>query len=114
LDTLASVYIGYTLQNQVAVNQNTQEYIDKQLDEIMVIIDSLEGVVEAFKDQRGILDLEVEERQAFDKMNNAELLISALKLRRSGLQNLETFLERARLEHHSAYEPIGGRRSISE
>ncbi|MFM9423459.1 MAG: hypothetical protein RIR06_1920, partial [Bacteroidota bacterium] len=52
LDTLAKVYIDYTLYNEIAVNENTQKYIDKQIDEIVTIIDSLEMAMESFKDAR--------------------------------------------------------------
>ena len=48
LDTLAHVYIDYTQEEQITVNEKTQVYIDKQLDEITYIIDSLELQVELY------------------------------------------------------------------
>lgn len=92
LDTLASVYIEYTLQNQVLVNENTQEYIDKQLDEIMLIIDSLENVIENFKEERNILDLTKEQNIAFEALSRTEQEERELEQRRQSLDNLETFL----------------------
>jgi hypothetical protein len=65
LDTLAQVYIEYTLKNQMLVNQKTEEYIDKQLDGVMLIMDSLERVIEGFKATKDILDLEMEQKNAF-------------------------------------------------
>ena len=42
LDTLASVYIDYTLQNQFQINENTLKYINNQLKNVVEIIDSIE------------------------------------------------------------------------
>jgi capsular polysaccharide biosynthesis protein len=57
LDTLAKVYIDFTLKNEFVINTNTEKYIDKQLDELTLMTDSLEKAIERFKDARHILYL---------------------------------------------------------
>jgi len=92
LDTLAQLYINYTLENELSVNENTQAYIDRQVIEITQILDSLEGVLELFKDSRGILDLSREQNEAFKTLANSEAEIRQLELREKGLKGLEDFL----------------------
>jgi len=92
LDTLAQLYINYTLQNELSVNENTQSYIDKQVVEITHIIDSLETVLEQFKDSKGILDLSREQNEAFRSLASSEAEIARLELRLQGLKGLEDFL----------------------
>ncbi|MFN5295416.1 MAG: polysaccharide biosynthesis tyrosine autokinase, partial [Flavobacteriales bacterium] len=92
LDTLAQVYIEYTLQNQMLVNKKTEEYIDKQLDGVMLIMDSLEGVLENFKDVKEILDLEKEQNKAFKMLEETEKEERSLQLRMNALINIEDFL----------------------
>jgi uncharacterized protein involved in exopolysaccharide biosynthesis len=92
LDTLAQVYIEYTLQNQMLVNQKTEEYIDKQLDGIMLIMDSLERSIEGFKATKDILDLEMEKNNAFNILAQTEAEERSLVLRQNALINLEEFL----------------------
>ncbi|MFM7769946.1 MAG: polysaccharide biosynthesis tyrosine autokinase, partial [Bacteroidota bacterium] len=93
LDTLAKVYIDYTLYNEIAVNENTQKYIDKQIDEIVTIIDSLELAMEAFKDTRDILDLDKEQDAAFEALTQSDIDLRDLELRRESILNLENFLK---------------------
>ena len=92
LDTLAKVYIDYTLYNEIAINENTQRYIDKQIDKIVHIIDSLELAMESFKDARDILDLNKEQDAAFEALTNSDVQLRDLQLRRESLQDLESFL----------------------
>jgi tyrosine-protein kinase Etk/Wzc len=92
LDTLARIYIDYTLQNELSVNENTERYIDRQVDEITFILDSLETVLETFKDSKGILDLSREQSEAFKTMAEGESRLRMLEMRLSGFKGLEDFL----------------------
>ncbi|MEN9348082.1 MAG: hypothetical protein RLZZ77_1593 [Bacteroidota bacterium] len=92
LDTLAQVYIDFTLENQIAINENTQTYIDRQLDEIVLIMDSLEKAMDDFKDARDILDLDQEQVAAFDALTQADLDRRKLQLRYEAVGSLEKFL----------------------
>jgi len=42
LDSLSATYIDYTIQSQIELNENTLEYIDRQLEGITYILDSIE------------------------------------------------------------------------
>ncbi len=92
LDTLARLYIDYTLENELSVNENTEAYIDKQVDEITDILDSLESVLEQFKDSKGILDLSREQSEAFRTLAENESKMRQLDMRLKGLKGLEDFL----------------------
>lgn len=92
LDTLARIYIDYTLQNELSVNENTQKYIDRQVDEITFILDSLETVLESFKDSKGILDLSREQSEAFRTMAEGEAKLRMLEMRLNGFKGIEDFL----------------------
>lgn len=92
LDTLANLYIAYTLENELKVNENTETYIDKQVKEITGIMDSLEDVVEEFKLSRGILDLKREKETSFKLLADGEAKIKQMELKVSGFKSLEDFL----------------------
>ena len=94
LDTLAQVYIEYSLQNQMLVNQKTEDYIDKQLDGVMMIMDSLERVIEGFKASKDILDLDMEQKNAFSALTAADEEERKLILRKNALINVEEFLSK--------------------
>lgn len=68
LDTLSSVYIDYTLKSQIDVNENTLNYIDKQLNEVTEILTSIEDDLENYKKEKTILDLNKEENEYFQKL----------------------------------------------
>ena len=57
LDTLAMEYIDYTLTSEFTVNHNTLEYINKQLNEVVDVLDSIELEVDSVREDKGILDL---------------------------------------------------------
>ena len=56
LDTLASVYIDYTLQNQFQINENTLKYINNQLINVVNVIDSIEYQLQNAREEIGVLD----------------------------------------------------------
>ncbi|MFM7105726.1 MAG: Wzz/FepE/Etk N-terminal domain-containing protein, partial [Flavobacteriales bacterium] len=96
LDTLAKLYIDYTTKNEVKINFNTENYIDKQIEEVSQMIDSLEAVVQNFKDDQEIIDYTYEERKTMDALFKLENLSINNQLRKQQLQDLEEYLERER------------------
>ena len=60
LDTLASQYIQYTLENQFRINQNTMTYINYQIEDVVNIIDSIQFDLQNMRDKKGILDVDKE------------------------------------------------------
>ena len=72
LDTLARIYVVNTVQNQLDVNENTLNYIDRQLDEVIGIINEIEKELEQFKEKKEILNLMREEDTYFARLVNME------------------------------------------
>jgi capsular exopolysaccharide synthesis family protein len=96
LDTVAHEYINYTLENEIAVNKNTEKFIDKQVEEITKIIDSLEFTLNQYKENKHILDLSREQTDAFNKLAEIETQREQLLLKKSSMSSLEEFLIRER------------------
>ncbi|MBK9176771.1 MAG: polysaccharide biosynthesis tyrosine autokinase [Flavobacteriales bacterium] len=85
LDSLSSTYIQYTLQSEFDINENTLKYIDKQLDEVTVILEQHEDELQQYKESKDVLNLSKEEGLYFNEMveydhrrRNVELEIQAL------------------------------------
>ncbi|HNU55572.1 MAG TPA: Wzz/FepE/Etk N-terminal domain-containing protein, partial [Flavobacteriales bacterium] len=57
LDTLSYEYIRYTLQSEFDINENTLNYIDKQLGEVTVILEQHEDELQTYKENKDILNL---------------------------------------------------------
>ena len=91
LDTLSSVYMDYTLETQVAVNENTQRYIEIQLRKLEKTLDSLEFEIQRFKEGKEILDLTKEQTEAFNTLTELEQEKRQLGLRISSLEGLENY-----------------------
>ncbi|MDP4826679.1 MAG: AAA family ATPase, partial [Flavobacteriales bacterium] len=92
LDTLSNVYITYTQETRISVNENTQRYIDKQLNELTYILDSLEYMLEDFKDKNRILDLNKEQQEYFRSMVELDSDKRKLELRLESMRAMEAFL----------------------
>lgn len=92
LDTLCTVYIDYSLQSQISINENTVKYIDKQLDEIVYILDSIETQLERFKDKESILNLNKEEDSYYTKLDSYDGEINKYDLNIAALNDLEKYI----------------------
>jgi len=68
LDTLSMQYINYTLQSQIDINEKTLQYIDKQLSEVSVILERHEDELQAYKENKDILNLSREENLYFNEL----------------------------------------------
>ena len=91
LDTLSKVYTEYTLEAQVSVNDNTRRYIEIQLGELELILDSLENEITNFKEKEKILDLSKEQNELFNSITELEKEKRETSLRIKSLENLNTF-----------------------
>jgi capsular exopolysaccharide synthesis family protein len=92
LDTLSLVYINNSLKTKFKINENTLDYIDKQLGEIIAILDSLETSMDNFKDQKNILNLPKEEETYYDKLTNFEGQKRGLELQLKGSAYLRNYI----------------------
>lgn len=68
LDTLSAEYIKYTLQGDFDINENTLNYIDKQLNEVTGILNQYEDDLQEFLRSKNILNLDKENSQYFDQL----------------------------------------------
>ena len=68
LDTLSQEYITYSLQSEFDINKNTQDYIDKQLAEVSVILERHEDELQTYKENKDILNLTREEGLYFTEL----------------------------------------------
>ena len=93
LDTLSAVYINHTLQSQIDINQNTMTYIQRQLEEVTDILDSIENVLESYKKNRAILDLTREENEYFKQLVYYDAEKREKELALKSIKNLETYVK---------------------
>lgn len=92
LDTLSKVYIDNSLKTKFKINENTLVYIDRQLGEIITILDSLENAMESFKDQKDILNLPKEEETYYAKLTQYEAAKRGLELQLKGSAYLKNYI----------------------
>ncbi|HRH38520.1 MAG TPA: polysaccharide biosynthesis tyrosine autokinase, partial [Flavobacteriales bacterium] len=92
LDTLSKVYIDYTLQSEFDINENTLHFIDKQLAEVTVILEQHEDELQAYKENKDILDLGREETMYFDQMVNYDKMRRTYELQLQSLDALEDYV----------------------
>ncbi|UTW62733.1 polysaccharide biosynthesis tyrosine autokinase [bacterium SCSIO 12741] len=92
LDTLSATYIDYTVENKRAVNENTQAFIEKQIGEVVSLLDEIERELESYRETRAILDLSKEESEYFEKLVEYESQLNEVNLRLSSIKSLEDYM----------------------
>lgn len=99
LDTLSKVYIDYTLKSEFDINENTLNYIDKQLDEVTAILEVHEDELERFRRNKDVLNLNKEENLYFNEMVEYDHRRRTLLLERQSLDALEDYVRNSTDEH---------------
>ena len=92
LDTLALEYINYTLENQYRINENTSNYINIQLENVINVIDSLQYELQNFRDKKGILNVDKESDKYFQTLMQHKASERKLRLKVNSLENLINYL----------------------
>ncbi len=92
LDTLSKVYIDYTLQSEFDINENTLSYIDKQLDEVTMILKMHEDELQDYKVNKDILNLSKEENMYFQELVKYDQQKRHLELELQSLNSLEQYV----------------------
>lgn len=92
LDTLSKVYITYTLQSEFDINENTLNYIDKQLDEVTVILEQHEDELQNYKEHKEILNLGREESRYYSEMVRYDNSRRELELKIKSLDALKEYI----------------------
>ncbi|MBS1581556.1 MAG: polysaccharide biosynthesis tyrosine autokinase [Bacteroidetes bacterium] len=92
LDTLSQEYIRYTLQSEFDINENTLGYIDKQLDEVSVILNNYEDDLQRFMLSKNILDLGKENDRYFDQLVGYDSRKRQLEMMIESVDALENYI----------------------
>lgn len=92
LSTLAEIYVESTLDNQIKINENTLNYIDKQLDEVTSIIYDIETELEDYKEVKSVLNLSHEEQTYFSRLTELDTKKREYENQISALEDLTTYL----------------------
>ncbi|GAB5539640.1 MAG: hypothetical protein Salg2KO_17430 [Salibacteraceae bacterium] len=92
LDRIAESYIQTTVQSQTDVNENTLRYIDRQLNEVTGIINSIEDELENYQETREILSLTREEENQFNMLAALEVEEREKQLQLESLSDLRQYL----------------------
>lgn len=92
LDRISKSYIQTTVQRQEDINNNTLFYIDKQLEEVTVIINTIEDELETYKEEKEILSLTREEQSHFDQLSKLETEEQIQKQQMEAMAELRDYL----------------------
>jgi capsular exopolysaccharide synthesis family protein len=92
LDTLSRVYIEYSLQSEFDINEKTTQYIEKQLSEVILILDTIETEYELYKSKKAILDLGKESDQYFSEYVGYESEMRKMDLMLQSIADLEEYI----------------------
>jgi capsular exopolysaccharide synthesis family protein len=92
LDTLTDTYIDYSLESQIRISKNTEDYINRQLDELETIMDSLDQEMQTYRDRNQILDLTREQDNSFRALTEFEQEKRQLQLTLESVSSLEEYL----------------------
>lgn len=92
LDTLSKEYIDYTLRSEFDINENTLNYIDKQMEEVTSILNRHEEELEQYKLNKNVLDLSREESRFFDELVKFDNQRRQLELQLLSLKDLEDYV----------------------
>ncbi len=92
LDTLSKVYIDYTSKSQIIINNNTIDNIDKQLKEITDVLKSIEDDMELYRSEKGILDINRQQDNYFEKLIDFDTKKRELELWSQSLESLQKYI----------------------
>lgn len=92
LDTLAAVYIENSLISRLELNQSTLYFIDRQLDDVSMILDHIEDTLQDYREKNSVIDLDRQSDQYFDKYSGFEGRQKALELQLKSLDDLEHYI----------------------
>lgn len=92
LDSLTKTYVDYSIQSQIDLNENTLLYIDRQLEGVTGILDSIESQLDSYKAEKEILDLPREQVEFFNQLLIFEGERRQQLLNLESLKSLENYL----------------------
>ena len=92
-DELSKVYIDYTLENEFNINENTVVFIERQIKDVVGLMDSISFEMDTLRTEKDVLDLgretDVYYTQLFSKKESVVNLIN----RNKNLVHLKEYVE---------------------
>jgi capsular exopolysaccharide synthesis family protein len=92
LDTLTNVYIENSLKTRLFVNSNTLKYIEKQMSEVVEVLNGIEDTMQRYKENKAILNLDKEQEDYFSKMSEYDATRSKQSIKIGALNSLESYI----------------------
>lgn len=92
LDSLCAAYIRNSLKTRIRINENTINYIDKQLGQVVTVLDSIENMLESFKESKSILNLSKEENTYYENLTKYEIQKRNLELQQKSMAYLKEYI----------------------
>ncbi|MBL7916747.1 MAG: hypothetical protein JNM96_00020, partial [Bacteroidia bacterium] len=92
LDTLNQEYLYSKLKTKFELNDKTIEYIDKQLDEISVLLKASVDTLQLYKQKKSIINLGWEENDFLSKIGEYDKERSAAQLELKSYNDLEKYI----------------------
>ncbi len=92
LDSLSAEYIRQTLKSEYEINENTVNYIDRQLAEVTVVLDQHERELLSYKQDEDVIDIEREENLFFSEMVTYDKQRRQFELDMQALDALEEYV----------------------
>lgn len=92
LDTLTNVYIENSLKTRLFVNSNTLKYIEKQMAEVVEVLNGIEDTMQRYKENKAILNLDKEQEDYFSKMSEYDATRSKQSIKIGALNSLESYI----------------------
>jgi hypothetical protein len=92
LDTLSKEYKNFNLQSEYDINDNTLKFIDKQLDEVTVVLNEYEDQLQNYMEGKAILDLSKEEDRYFAELVRFDNLKRKYELMIQTVDQLEEYV----------------------
>jgi capsular exopolysaccharide synthesis family protein len=92
LDSLSAEYIRQTLKSEYEINENTVNYIDRQLAEVTVVLDQHERELLSYKQDEDVIDIEREENLFFNEMVTYDKQRRQFELDMQALDALEEYV----------------------
>lgn len=93
LDTLSKIYVENTMQEQIDINENTLQYLDKQITQILDELNGVEDELEDFKSKKFVLDMDRQESEYFDKLLMYDTQKRKYQLDLQSLAALEKYID---------------------
>lgn len=92
LDTLNKEYFYSKLKSKIDLNEKTIEYIDKQLDEISLLLKASVDTLQMYKQSKSIVNLSWEETDFLGKIGNYDRERSSAQMQIQSLNDLEKYI----------------------